>query len=582
MKNLFLLLILAIFFTNACRSETIDDTNSNNTAFPEFQYNYGNTVNRSFFGQVLDRSGNPVSGAALSIGTSTVQTNSKGFFLLKNVSVKEKFAQIKATKSGFVNASRVLLPTNGDNRINIMMIPATTTATVNSGATSTVSLPDGTSVKFDGSFKNENGSAYTGSVKVALFNLKTSDTYFNETMPGSLLAGNSQGQSRLLESYGMMHVQLTGDAGQNLQIADNHTAEITSPIDTSQLASSPNTIPLWSFDENSGIWREEGSATKVGNKFVGNVKHFSWWNCDVPQNYATLNLTVTNSANQPIAGVKVGLSVANQSYEVYGYSDNLGHVSGFVPPNQLIIMKVYNQCNAVVYTSTIGPFTGSSNILTITVPTTTVQNTVISGTLVNCAGTNVTNGFVELSSPSTQYFQSNLQLVNNGNFSFSTLICGTSQQFSVTGYDITTLQYSGAINFTANPPITNIGNIMTCNTSNESITFQLDNQPVQYCISNFSANYSINILDIKHNGVPIFEVYGSNFFGVGSYSTGYQIFLENFPNGIPANGIGNNLTVQISYFGAIGDYIDFTVNGTFVSGGVTHTISATGHVLRDS
>ncbi|MFC6269272.1 carboxypeptidase-like regulatory domain-containing protein [Frigoriflavimonas asaccharolytica] len=403
MKKSILLLILVFFFTNGCRTEAIEETNETNIVSPEFQYNYGNTVNRNFFGQVLDRSGNPVSGATISIGTSTVQTNSKGFFLLKNVSVKENFAHVKATKSGFVNASRVLLPTNGDNRINIMMIPATTTATVNSGATSTVSLPDGSSVKFDGSFKNENGSAYTGSVKVALFNLKTSDTYFNETMPGSLLAGNSQGQSRLLESYGMMHVQLTGDAGQNLQIADNHTAEITSPIDAAQLASSPNTIPLWSFNETEGIWREEGSATKVGNKYVGNVKHFSWWCPSLTTNPVILNVSVKNSLNQPLGNLHIRLS-ANSAQD-YGLSTNSnGLVTGFVPANQPLIMKIYDNCENLIQTSTIGPFTANSSNIDVVLNIATAQSTLIEGTLLDCAGNNVIDGFVQIFRPTGNNF----------------------------------------------------------------------------------------------------------------------------------------------------------------------------------
>lgn|GEM_PF-3596886 len=48
---------------------------------------------------------------------------------------------------------------------------------------------------------------------------------------------------------------------------------------------------------------------------------------------------------------------------------------------------------------------------------------------------------------------------------------------------------------------------------------------------------------------------------------------------------GNNLTLQISQFGAVNNYIDFTINGTYsdnVNGvAVTRTLSVTGHVKRD-
>ena len=58
----------------------------------------------------------------------------------------------------------------------------------------------------------------------------------------------------------------------------------------------------------------------------------------------------------------------------------------------------------------------------------------------------------------------------------------------------------------------------------------------------------------------------------------YSLF-SNFP------AAGNNLTLQISQFGAVNNYIDFTINGTYsdnVNGvAVTRTLSVTGHVKRD-
>lgn len=39
---------------------------------------------------------------------------------------KRKFHYIKVTKSRYVNTSRVLVATNGIDRVNIMMVPATT------------------------------------------------------------------------------------------------------------------------------------------------------------------------------------------------------------------------------------------------------------------------------------------------------------------------------------------------------------------------------------------------------------------------------------------------------------------------
>jgi hypothetical protein len=80
-----LLLLLLLLFS--CKNETYIDIDDSNPT-PESNFNFGSTVQRNFQGVVLDTSGNPVSGATVTIGSSTVQTNFKGFFTFKNAEVK--------------------------------------------------------------------------------------------------------------------------------------------------------------------------------------------------------------------------------------------------------------------------------------------------------------------------------------------------------------------------------------------------------------------------------------------------------------------------------------------------------------
>ena len=39
---------------------------------------------------------------------------------------------------------------------------------------------------------------------------------------------------------------------------------------------------------------------------------------------------------------------------------------------------------------------------------------------------------------------------------------------------------------------------------------------------------------------------------------------------------------NLSSFGSVGQYIDFTFNGTYTESGVVHTLVGTAHVKRDS
>ena len=481
-----------------------------------------------------------------------------------------------------------MVPTNGSNRINIMMIPATNTSTIASGATATVSLPNGTKVKFDGSFKDASGNAYSGNVNVAMFHLKSSDQYLNELMPGSLLANSTAGNARIMETFGMLHVQLTGASGQNLQIANGHTAEMTVAIDATQTSTAPATIPLWSFNESTGIWQEEGSATKVGNAYVGSVSHFSWWNCDAQFPQAILNVHIQNSTAQPLSNVTVKLFRQNQN-STSAITDGNGNASGIIPAGENLTLKIYDACNNVIMTNNIGPFTNNSNntLPAITISQSLSNTITITGTLKDCSGNNVTNGVANLSyASSTNYFSNYSTQVTNGSFSFNVLSCASSQQLTFSGADFANLQTTGDINFTATSPTTNLGNLTVCTATTEFITSQTDAQAIKYFISPINAGGNSQspapipgfYVSSQNAATGSFSLSSQNLPGVGTFTSNFS--LESSGGFINANG--NNLTLQISNYGAIGQYIDFTINGTYTNTTGSHTLSVTGHVLRDN
>lgn len=590
-KFYFFSLLFLSFLLSSCTADSFLDY-GNNTPNVNTNYNFGSNVNRNIYGTVLDTNGNPVSGATVSVGTASVQTNSKGLFVIKNAAVQENFAFIKVKKAGFVNGSRTIVPNAGDNSVRIMLIPATTTSTVSSGAISTVNLSNGTKVKFDGSFKDDSGNAYSGNVNVAVFHLKPSDTYLNELMPGSLLATNLAGESRIMDTYGMLHVELTGASGQKLNIADGHTAEITVAIDPSQTSFAPATIPLWSFNEATGIWQEDGSAAKVGNNYVGTVKHFSWWNCDAQFPQAILHAKVVNSANVPVANVNIELQRNGQTYFTSAFTNVNGEASGILPANETLFLRIKNSCGTVIYSSTIGPFTqGSVNVLpTITLSVNTAPTTTISGTLKDCSGNNVTNGLVDLKmvgSSINNFFMNQQVLVNAGSFSFTVLACNTNFSFALNGVDYTSMQQSGDITFATTGVTTNVGNIVTCTNVDEFITYQIDGQAPKVIATPEVFGVTPLVISTSQNTVNsiYFRIEGVNTGVIGATATGY--FLGFKDNNLITKALqvgvtpGANVTVNINSTGPIGSYVDFTFAGTYTEGSVVHTISGTGHVKRD-
>ncbi|NHN24505.1 hypothetical protein FIA58_002350 [Flavobacterium jejuense] len=582
MKNLKVILILLFFASLLITScETNDDTfipeeNSNTT----INYDFGATVSRDFIGQIIDENEDPIQNVMVNIGSSTAQTDVNGIFIIKNASVKSKFAYVTATKAGYLKGSRTVIPTSGENNIKIMLLSATVIGTVTSGTTGNVTLPNGTKVDFDGNFKKEDGSSYSGSVSVILHHLDPSDENVEAKMPGSLLASDNNGQAKVLETFGMINVELQGSGGEKLQLSGSASIEL--PIDTAQSATSPNTIPLWHFDEEAGYWVEEGTATKVGNKYVGTVSHFSWWNCDAQFPTVNLCLTVVNPNNEPIANVHVELAPNNQTYPRTGISDNNGAICGLIPANQTITMNVLDNCGNVITTSQIGPFSTDTVLPDIILTAGMVQQTTVEGTLAQCNNSNVTDGYVLLHYGN----QTLISNVTNGSFDFNTLVCSTNDTFTLEGYDYTNLQTSGVINYTFTTPITTIGNLITCTAVTEYITYQIDNNPVEYLIGSISAGYNPNGLSVSLQGngttTGSFYLWGNtNVPGIYTTST-FQL------EGGAFNYIGQQTTNTVSFnftnFGVVGDYIDMTFSGTYEdsNSSTTHTITGVIHVIRDN
>lgn len=581
-KRLLILVLFIPFLFNSCSNDSGIDENSVDTPL-----NFGNEVSKNFTGQIVDESNNPVANVFITVGNKTANTDRNGVFIINNATVHEKFAFIKAKKTGYLDGSRSLVPTNGMNYARITLLSGTIVGTVNSGASGSVSLSNGSKVTFDGSFKTETGQPYSGVVSVIMKHLDPADPSTADKMPGMLLAANSSGEERVLETYGMMNIELRGAASQKLQLST--TAQIEMPISTTQLASAPATIPLWHFDETLGYWKEEGAATKQGTKYVGTVSHFSWWNCDVQFPTVRLCVTVVNSNGAPLANARVGIRRATNSYTVNGFTNSQGQVCGLVPANETLTMVVFDSCGNAVSTTSIGPFSADTTLPNLVISNASIQSTLVQGTILKCDGTNVTNGYVLMRYGN----QSLMGIVNNGTFSLTMLVCSaTNTSFSLEGFDYDNLQTTNPINFTFTSPITNVGNITACNSISEFISYRIDSNPVRYIISNITANVGTTsgtnspglLINGFNSNTPNtnqrFNLFGNTNIP-GIYTT--SMFSIESPETGPINiQTVNAVSFNLSSVGAIGQYIDITFNGTYTNSTGSHTINGVAHVIRDN
>lgn len=291
-------------------------------------------------GIVRDASGTPIEGVSIVSGSSAATTNTDGFFefdQIQVVSVQNDRSVVRFSKSGYFDVVRsmdadaadgaswevVMCKKENNDFTSIKTYSSSSDQTLQAGEMMIDMPQDG--YKVDGT-----GLSYTGKVKSEMVYLDPNNERFSEMMPGGDLAAvRSDNSSAQLVSYGMTDLNMYAENGDKLQLKDGSKAKLTFPIPAGMGENPPASIPLWSFNEKTGLWEEEGSAALQGNVYVGEVAHFSWVNLDYPEKQGTVYGYVKDDTGKVLPGVR--LSIGQLLASTVSKSD--GYYSHEVPAN---------------------------------------------------------------------------------------------------------------------------------------------------------------------------------------------------------------------------------------------------------
>lgn len=238
-------------------------------------------------------SGSPIAGATLSVlnGGATASSDGQGGATLSVGVGVPQIVRVEAP--GYTRQHRRLNlgsgTTTGLLKVSLATAgtPQTLTAvengaTLNAASGSRVTLPQG-------ALETETGEAVTGNVQAVVSPVNVvADT---ASFPGKFEGLDPTAQTGLLLSWGTADFTFSQN-GKPLNLAPGKRATIDIPIysllnaDGTPLAEG-DVFPLWSLDEGSGLWIQEGLGTVTASPtsssgFVlrGEVGHFSWWNHD--------------------------------------------------------------------------------------------------------------------------------------------------------------------------------------------------------------------------------------------------------------------------------------------------------------
>jgi len=317
-----LMLIAAVVSLGGCSDTTVDPV-----------VNGGGNVNTTVTGIVLDENKAPIAGATVTASGNSVQTGAGGEFIFNNISVPSGRMFVNVTASGYFNASRSEIPNSGNvTQLKIVMLTKTVTHTINSTAGGSADLSNGSQVVIQpNSVVTQGGSIYNGTVNMSVVYMDPTSLSFSETVQGGDMAAiRSDSSNVTLYSYGVLKVVMEGTGGESLQLSAGSTSTITTVIPASMVSTAPSTIPLWFFDEQTGMWREDGSAVKQGDKYVGTVSHFTDWNCDHPEQTGSIRGRVLDCNGLPLPGITIKVGQVTTTTDASGnYSRNVPAGIGF-------------------------------------------------------------------------------------------------------------------------------------------------------------------------------------------------------------------------------------------------------------
>ncbi len=284
---------------------------------------------------VIDTLGRFVAGASVVSGPNNANTDAGGQASLAVATGGERV--ISVTKTGFAEQFKVVnLPTGATTTVSLqaMLIArgaAQTIGSIEAGGSATGS--QGVKVTFPpGALVDAAGRPVSGAIQMSMTPVDVSEIDIG-AFPGLFEGIPAGGARQAIVSVGTSEL-VPEQGGQKLNLAAGKTADIELPlfVDRQQdgsLLVVGSTVPLWSLDTQSGLWKQEGNGTVVasaasptGLALRATISHFSWWNGDFAAQQGTINLTVNVTGTTLPAGTRAIVTGSVVAGTGPGYSAN--------------------------------------------------------------------------------------------------------------------------------------------------------------------------------------------------------------------------------------------------------------------
>lgn len=560
----FLLLSLSLVFLSGCKEDVLIDESEPTiepTGPPPTEF-----FQTTFRGVVVDTNGEVIAGASVSADGENAISDEFGFFTLSGINAPNTGLHISAVKDGYFVGGTHFIPSAAiETTIDISLIEKRYTV-FDSTEGLDAEIDGGAQIVIPANGFSRNGEAYNGSVSIATTWLNPSDPEVFRNMPGALLGINDDNEQQALQSFGMIAVEMTDNLGNEISIAEGSMATLTFPLDAELNASAESDIPLWHFNEANGVWIQEGIANKVGQSYVAEVSHFSWWNCDVPYNFTQLCLELENSSGEPLDNVQ--LCISDGSID---FCSKFNGSCNFVPIDRVLTVSLFDDCDNLVHTEDIGPFSGGigmQNQVTITADIPSQSIITISGTVTDCDGNTVTNGIASATIAGTTTYDFDLDA--NG-YEFNIIDCyDENEEVILNAINLDDFE-SGKTTLVLDESQNNYTEALSACGEQFSVILTLNTAVGQFVMEDVNAYQSVAETLIVGKSDLHSETILMGFRGFDTGDFQGNILLVNSVSTSAGMGIPDAASISIDTYGTVGE----TIRGEFQEGSVSGFFVAT-------
>ena len=294
-------------------------------------------------GMVLDPSQYPIEGVTVTTSTGlediTDAQGRWGFEDLDDIGL----VAVNFSKAGYAhNQKPITVYELTEHALNTTMSPVDFTGSFSPDDGLAINIDDG-GAEIDlpsGLYFTEAGEPISGDVVVdaTLFDvlytpgaMMSSGGSERDAAPGDFSATDGEGEDQVLESFGMIQVNLTDANGDPIVLPEGETAIIKIGIQGSGPVDG-DAIPAWSYDEDEFRWIEEGDGY-VKDRGEGDLvwefeaTHFSSWNTDYPiSTHGCVICDLGELSALPITGVSVTAQGVSYNSSTSGSIDSSGRV----------------------------------------------------------------------------------------------------------------------------------------------------------------------------------------------------------------------------------------------------------------